>query len=109
ASAGTALADGERIFAQRCKICHAIEAEARSKTGPTLFGVYGRAAGAVEGFRYSPAHRDSGLVWDAETLDAYLADPQGVVPGTTKRLKGIADAAERAALIGFIESSNQGE
>jgi cytochrome c len=107
--AAPALADGERIFTQRCKICHAAEAGARNKTGPNLFGVFGRAAGAVEGFRYSPAHRDSGLVWDAATLDVYLQDPQGVVPGSNKRLKGIADADQRAALIGYMETLVQGE
>jgi cytochrome c len=109
AVAAPALADGERIFTQRCKICHAAQAGAGNKTGPNLLGVFGRAAGAVEGFRYSPAHRDSGLVWDAKTLDAYLEDPQGVVPGSNKRLKGMADESDRAALIGFIESLNQPE
>ncbi len=104
--AAPALADGERSFEQRCKICHAAEAGAGNKTGPNLFGVFGRAAGAVEGFRYSPAHRDSDLVWDAETLDVYLQDPQGVVPGSNKRLKGIADADERAALIDFMKGLN---
>lgn len=78
-------AAGERLWRQ-CQACHMI-VDAAGETiqrggrqGPNLYGVVGRPAGAVDGFRYSPsmtAAADAGLVWDADNMAAYLADPTG--------------------------------
>ncbi|WP_234705801.1 c-type cytochrome [Sinorhizobium meliloti] len=67
--------DGARLFRQRCGSCHSIEA-GQNRTGPSLAGVNGRMAGSVEGVRYSPALRDSNVVWNAETLVRFLANPR---------------------------------
>lgn len=72
--------------------------------GPSLKGVFGRRAGAVDGFAYSDAMRTAGrrgLVWDAATLDRYLADPEAAVPGTDMPYQG-GSAAERAAVIDWL-------
>lgn len=93
---------GARAF-QRCAACHSMRPDSRSPA-PHLSGVMGRRAGAVEGFRYSEAMRESGrrgLVWDAQTLDRFLADPEAVVPGTDMPFQG-GGAAERAAVIDWL-------
>jgi cytochrome c len=94
-------ARGETVYA-RCKGCHAIE---RDRVGPRHSGLFGRRAGGVEGYAYSDAMRASGLVWDEETLDRFLADPRGVVPGTTMGFAGVKDARERADLIAYLRSA----
>jgi cytochrome c len=86
-----------------CVACHAL-APGLHLTGPSLGGVWMRAAGAAEGFaRYSPALRGAGFSWDSAALDAWLADPQAMLPGTTMAFPGIADPAFRADLIAFLE------
>ncbi|TIQ85973.1 MAG: c-type cytochrome, partial [Mesorhizobium sp.] len=64
-------AAGERLFRQRCGACHQI-ATTRNGAGPHLQGMVGRAAGSIKGFNYSPALRDSGITWTADTLESYL-------------------------------------
>ncbi|WP_191062019.1 c-type cytochrome [Geminicoccus harenae] len=94
-------ADGERLFRTRCGTCHSIE-PGQNRVGPSLAGVLGRAAGTLEGARYSPALRESGIVWSSETIDAYLADPRQLVPGTTMTV-GLRAPAERAAVIAYLD------
>ena len=66
-----------RSFEKRCGGCHALD---RDKEGPALAGVYGRAAGSVASFQYSPALQKSKLTWTSETLDKWLTDPDKLVP-----------------------------
>lgn len=93
---------GERVHAARCAACHAL---AQDRTGPRHCGVFGRRAGSLTGFRYSPAMKRSGLTWEAGTLDRFLADPMRVVPGTTMAYAGVDDARERADLIAWLEEA----
>lgn len=84
-----------------CRSCHQL-AEGRNGAGPSLYGIIGATAGQVEGFRYSDAMVASGIVWDAETLDAFIADPESVVEGTSMGYRGLASADKRADLIAYI-------
>src|SRR5512147_1321468 len=100
-------ARGERVF-QRCFACHSVEAGEDKLPGPNLRGVLGRRAGTLPGFRFSPAMVDAGarggLVWTPRMLDAFLADPERVVPGTEMGLPaGLADPADRRDVIDFLE------
>lgn len=104
APAGDA-ARGEALYA-RCFACHSLEAD---RTGPRHCGLFGRRAGSVPGFDYSPAMRASGIVWDARTLDRFLAAPLAAVPGTSMGYAGIASAQERADLIAFLRAARCGE
>ena len=97
-------ANGERIYG-RCLACHALQYD---RTGPRHCGLFGRKAGSVPGFDYSEAMKRSGIVWNAATLDRFLADPLGTVPGTTMGYAGIADARERADLIAYLRQSKCG-
>ena len=102
AKAGDAVA-GAAVFKSQCGICHSPLA-GRNMTGPSLFDIVGRAAGKVPGFHYSAANRDSGLTWDAATLDRYLTSPGTVVPHTIMTYAGLKDAAKRADLIAYLST-----
>lgn len=93
---------GEEVYA-RCQACHAL---AYDRTGPRHCGLFGRRAGSVPGFAYSDAMRASDIVWTALTLDRFLSNPTKVVPGSTMGYAGVADRAERAALIDYLKRAN---
>src|ERR1035438_7703619 len=89
---------GKQAFAA-CAPCHAAD---RNGVGPKISGVLNRTAGSVEGFRYSRAMKNSNIVWDEKSLDAYLAEPQKSVPGNLMPFSGIADAQKRSDLIAYL-------
>ncbi|MEO6875228.1 MAG: c-type cytochrome [Opitutaceae bacterium] len=93
--------NGAKIFAL-CAACH--EPGKAPQSGPELRGVIGRRSATVPGFRYSRAMRRANLTWDESTLDAYLADPQAVVPGNTMPFPGLPVAEERRELIHYLKT-----
>jgi cytochrome c len=103
--AGAAYADGDAARGearfQDCAACHKLEAGANN-VGPSLHGVFTRKAGELPDFRYSPALKRSGIVWTPETLDAFLTNPQALVPGNRMPYAGMADAGNRADLIAYL-------
>lgn len=92
---------GQRIFRIQCGACHVVEA-GKNRVGPSLHGIVGRMSGSVEGFRYSAANKGASLTWDAETLDRYLVNPRGMVPGTTMTYAGLKNEQQRADLIAYL-------
>lgn len=92
------LRRGEQIYS-RCMGCHSLQV---NRTGPRHCGLIGRPAGSVPGFNYSAAMRESGLVWDINTLDAFLAAPLQKVPGTTMTYAGITEPQQRRDLIAWL-------
>lgn len=101
-------ARGERAF-QRCFACHSIDPDEPAKLqGPNLSKLLGRPAAQLPGFAYSQAMRNkavAGLIWDAATLDRYLADPDSVVAGTAMSVPPVRDAQERADLVAYLARS----
>lgn len=96
---------GKMVFTQKCAVCHYDpgKPDVQPRIGPSLKGVVGRKAASALGFaRYSPAMKRSGKVWNKATLDAYLAAPAKVVPGTTMSFAGLSDAARRTAIINYL-------
>jgi cytochrome c len=94
---------GERLFKRHCGVCHIAEKDStRRLQGPNLWGLIGRKAGTVEGFRYTDANKNSGIVWSAETLDPYLTDPREVIKGTTMAFVGVKKPDERKAIIEYL-------
>ena len=93
---------GARVFAA-CAACHTRTPGAPHKFGPNLHNLIGRKAGTAEGFAYSPALRDSGIVWNAQTLDEYLAAPTRRVPGTRMTL-ATDDPSLRQAIIQYLSA-----
>jgi cytochrome c len=98
-------AAGEKVF-RKCKACHSVEA-GKNKVGPSLHGVIGRDAGTEEGFKYSDAMKESGIVWDEETLDAYLKKPKELVPGTRMAFPGLKDEQDRLDVIAYLKEASQ--
>jgi cytochrome c len=98
---------GARLFA-KCAACHTLTPEGGNKAGPTLYGLFGRRAGTVADYPYSPALRNSAIVWTEHTVDRLFAlGPQEVTPGSKMPLQRMPDAAERAALIAFLQRTTR--
>jgi cytochrome c len=91
---------GKAVFEQ-CAACHSL-GEPGDYDGPSLKGVIGRKAGSLEDYRYSAAMKRSDVVWDATTLDKYIADPQAFIPGNRMAFAGIGDKAQRDDLIAYL-------
>ena len=98
----TGDADAGRRAFTKCMSCHVI-AEGQNRVGPSLYGVVGREAGAVESFRYSDVNANSNLVWTEPALFVYLENPQRFLPGTTMAFPGLPRPQERADLIAYIK------
>jgi cytochrome c len=96
---------GEEIYS-RCLACHAL---AYDRTGPRHCGLFGRRAGSVPGFAYSDAMKRSNIVWNAKSLDRFIADPLKAVPGTAMGYAGVKDARERSDLIAYLDSAGKSE
>jgi cytochrome c len=96
---------GEVVFNQ-CKACHSLEAD-KNGIGPTLHGVFGRKAGSVQGYNYSAAMKNSGVVWNEDTLKKFLADPHNVIPANKMVAVGIKDEAQLDDLIAYLKEVTQ--
>lgn len=99
---------GQRLFSE-CAVCHTAAppdtpAGRMRLVGPSLWGVYGRKAGAVDGYDYSRPLRNAPLVWDDETLDAFLERPQAVIPNNRMSYGGENDAEKRRAIVEYLKT-----
>jgi len=104
--ASPALAEGDvkkgkKVF-NKCKACHFVDKE-KNKVGPHLVGLFGRTAGAVEGYKYSKPMLDSGIVWSPETLAPYLANPKKNVPGTKMVFAGLKKEKQITDVIAYLQ------
>ncbi|WP_454658460.1 c-type cytochrome [Bosea beijingensis] len=96
------ISAGERSFA-KCRACHQVGEGARNLVGPELNGLIGRHSGAVEGYSYSNANKNSGLTWDEATFAEYIKDPRARIPGTKMIFVGIKNEKEIKDLIAFLK------
>ncbi|MCJ8155978.1 cytochrome c family protein [Sphingomonas sp. LaA6.9] len=90
----------------RCATCHSFDKDGAKRSGPNLHDILGKTAGTQAGFTYSNAMKGSGVTWTAETLDAFIAAPNKIVPGNRMGFAGEADAARRKAIIAYIEAES---
>jgi cytochrome c len=98
-AAGDAEA-GRQLYEARCTGCHSEDA---NRVGPAHRGVFGRKAGSQPGYAYSPALLASPVVWNEATLERWLADPEGLIPGQRMGYS-VAAAGDRADLIAYLAS-----
>ena len=97
-----AAPDGAKLFKNQCATCHTIHASDPKRQGPTLEGVFGRKAGAVADFHYSPGFAKADWAWDEAHLDAWLTNPQAVIPGAIMPYRQ-AKAETRKAIIDHLK------
>lgn len=95
-------AAGEKDFLV-CRACHQIGPDAKISVGPVLNGVVGRKAGTFPDYNYSPANKESGIVWTPEQLNRYLESPQAVIPHTKMIFPGLKDEQKRKDVIAYLE------
>jgi cytochrome c len=96
------VAAGENVF-KRCGPCHSVGDGARHKVGPSLNGLEGRKAGTMEGYSYSDANKNSGIMWDQEVFKEYIKDPRAKIPGTKMVFAGISSENERSNLWAYLK------
>jgi cytochrome c len=92
---------GEKLF-EECAACHMLTPNVEG-VGPSLYGVFGRKAGGSDSFRYSPAMKRAGITWTAQTIDAYIADPQKMVPANRMPYAGMPEAGDRSDVILYMQ------
>jgi cytochrome c len=101
---------GERVF-QYCFSCHSVDPNEQTHLeGPSLYHILDRRAASLKGFSYSDAMKKrgaEGLIWDAATLNAYVTDPQAIVPGTRMSAAPLRDDQARADLIAYLAKSGR--
>jgi cytochrome c len=97
--------DGAALFKQQCATCHTTNLSDPVRQGPPLFKVVGRPAGKAEGFHYSPGFAKADFVWDDSRLDAWLANPQAMIPGSIMAYRQ-ARPETRAAIIAYLKELN---
>ncbi|HLW90332.1 MAG TPA: c-type cytochrome [Roseiarcus sp.] len=95
---------GEQYF-RACAACHSLTPD-HNMTGPSLAGLFGRKAGTLASFpRYSPALQASGVIWNEQTLDAWLAGPTRFIPDSRMPFEGIEQPAIRSDLIAYLKKA----
>ena len=95
-------AAGEKIFAQ-CRACHQVGESAKNAVGPVLNGLFGRKSGTVQGYNYSEANKNSGIVWDEATFADYIKDPRAKIPGTKMVYAGLKDEKRIDDLVAYLK------
>lgn len=96
------IAAGERSW-NKCRACHQLGETARNGIGPQLNGLFGRTAGTIDGYSYSPANKASGIVWDEAAFADYIKDPKAKIPGTKMIFAGIKNEQEVKDLTAFLK------
>ena len=102
AAAGDA-GKGQKVFTFYCTRCHQIGETAKNAVGPKLNGLFGRPAGSIEGFDYSAANKNSGIVWDEATFREYIKGPKAKVPGTKMDFPGLKTEMEIDNIVAFLK------
>jgi cytochrome c len=97
--------EGAALFRQQCATCHTTNLSDPVRQGPPLFNIVGRPAGKVAGFHYSPGFAKADFVWDDAKLDAWLTNPQEIIPGAVMAYRQ-SRAETRAAIITYLRELN---
>ncbi len=93
---------GRDLYESRCISCHSLDA---NRIGPKHRGVYGRKAGSVPEFTYSPAVKSSSVVWNDQTLMRWLTNPQEVIPGQRMNFR-VSQPQDRADIVAYLKKES---
>lgn len=99
-------AKGKRVYA-KCKACHTIKKGGKNKLGPNLYGIIGRNAAGVEGFKYSNAMKNAGIAWTPDNLDKYLTKPKKFIPKNRMAFPGLRKKQQRDDVIAFMATFHE--
>ncbi|MCP3471697.1 c-type cytochrome [Bradyrhizobium sp. CCGUVB1N3] len=97
--------DGAMLFKHQCATCHTTNLSDPVRQGPSLYKVVGRSAGRADGFHYSDGFAKADFVWDDARLDAWLTNPQALIPGAVMAYRQ-AKPETRAAIIAYLKELN---
>jgi cytochrome c len=101
------MANGERQFQRKCSICHALGPDSERRAGPTLYGLFGRPAGSIEGYPYSDTLQTSEIVWSEATIDQLFdIGPDHFIPGSKMPMQRITAQNDRNDLIAFLKETS---
>jgi cytochrome c len=88
-----------------CAACHSLQPGVHL-SGPSLADRWGKMAATIAGFgRYTEALKNSGIIWEENSLNAWIANPQAMIPQTTMTFRGVEDEATRRSLIVFLRQA----
>ena len=103
-----AMTNGEKQFARKCSVCHTLEPDGKRRAGPTLYKVFGRMAGTLEGYKFSQALIDSTIVWNEQTIHQLFTEgPDVVLPGTKMPIQRMKSSKDRVDLIKFLKEATE--
>ena len=97
--------DGATLFKQQCAVCHTTNLSEPMRQGPPLVKIVGRPAGKVDGFRYSQGLANADFAWDEARLDAWLTNPQAVIPSVVMAYRQ-GKPETRTAIIAYLKELN---
>jgi cytochrome c2 len=103
------IADQGRKRFTACAVCHTVKEGDPARIGPNLFGIVGKPAGAAEGFAYSKAMSEAGIVWTEDNLNAFLENPQGFMRGNRMGFAGEKNPEYRAAIVAYLKTLKPGD
>jgi cytochrome c len=97
--------DGPTLFKQQCATCHTTNLSDPIRQGPSLFKIVGRPAGKADGFHYSQGFEKADFIWDEARLDAWMTNPQAIIPGAVMAYRQ-SKPEVRAAIIDYLKELN---
>jgi len=102
------MTNGERQFQRKCSICHATGPDGQRRAGPTLYKVFGREAGTLDGYAYSDRLKGGGIIWNETTIEQLFAmGPDDYIPGSKMPMQRITKPEDRADLIAFLKTATK--
>lgn len=100
------MPNGERQFMRKCSICHALTPPPSRKAGPSLYGLFGRRAGTLSDYSYSPTLENADIIWTGETINALFdIGPDHYIPGSKMPMQRITDKSDRQDLITYLRKA----
>ncbi len=100
------VSNGEKQFARKCSVCHTLVENGKKRAGPTLYKIFGRKAGTLEGYKYSKALIDSDIIWNEESINRLFDEgPDKVTPGTKMPIQRMKKIQDRQDLVIFLKKA----